>query len=97
MRVFYQIDITYYKIDQLLTSIEINAERGRVKEVQKQKNKLLTMTNDLFAPQLSELKRVLDERGKEYVAEKYPETVKYIDRIDELERLKEEWKNIAMS
>lgn len=55
------------------------------------------MTNDLFAPQLSELKRVLDERGKEYVAKKYPETVKYIDRIDELERLKEEWKNIAMS
>lgn len=97
MKVFYHIDLTYYKIDQLLTTIEINEERGRVKEVQKQKNKLLTMINDLFVPQLNELKRVIDDRGKEYVAEKYPETIKYIDRIDELERNIEEWKNIAMS
>ena len=91
---YYMVDNTYKQVNELLTTIDINRKRGCVKQVQKTVNMLHTILNKKLIPQLQELKKVMDEKGVDYVIKKHPqlETIAY--RMDEVEMEIDEWKQM---
>ncbi len=88
---YYTIDVTYEKCKTLQDAIIINENRGCEKQVQKNKNMLKTIAQKQLLPELEELKRLLDEKGRDWILEKHPELFYILNNYSTIIKEASEW------
>lgn len=92
---YYMADIAYEQIKDLCESIEINRKKGCKKQVQKNIQMVQTILRNKLVPQIHELKRIIAEKGLNYVMEKHPQITNIIVNLDSIEREIDEWEQMS--
>lgn len=89
---YYMADISYAQVKDLVEAININREKGCIKQVQKNVNMVHSIVRNKLEPQVAELKRVINEKGLNYVLEKHPQLIDIIANLDDVQKEISEWK-----
>ena len=76
----------------MVEAININREKGCIKQVQKNVNMVHSIVRNKLEPQVAELKRVINEKGLNYVLEKHPQLIDIIANLDDVQKEISEWK-----
>lgn len=76
---YYNLDLTYKLINELLQIIQYNKTNGFNREAQREVNKLESILRRRFIPEFKELKRMMVDYGEEYIVEHHPEVLYYIN------------------
>lgn len=79
---FFMIDINYQKYTTLLKTIKYNQEKGFNKAVEKEKSKLKFIVEKFLIPEIEELKKEVQLKGKTSVKEKHPQVSFFIDNYE---------------
>lgn len=83
---YYMADVTYRQCKELQETININKERGHMRQVEKETNMLYTITKKRLIPELEDLKAVIKRDGFESVYEIHPEVQPIVENIDTIEK-----------
>lgn len=83
---YYMADVTYRQCKELQETININKERGHMRQVEKETNMLYTITKKRLIPELEDLKAVIKRDGFESVYEIHPEVQPIVENIDIIEK-----------
>lgn len=91
---YYMADISYSQIKDLCEAIEVNRARGCMKQVQKNSLMLHSMLQNKLIPQINELKHVIEEKGLDYILNKYPQITSIVVNLDNVEKDIDTWKKM---
>lgn len=83
---YYMADVTYRQCKELQETININKERGHMRQVEKETNMLYTITKKRLIPELEDLKAVIKRDGFESVYEIHPEVQPIVENMDTIEK-----------
>lgn len=83
---YYMADVTYRQCKELQETININKERGHMRQVEKETNMLYTITKKRLIPELEDLKAVIKRDGFESVYEIHPEVQPIVENMDNIEK-----------
>lgn len=88
---YYMADISYRQCCELQESIGINQQRGHKKQVQKERHMLYSIVSKRLAPELEDLRKVVERDGVESVIMMHPELTDIISNLKDIEKEAAEW------
>lgn len=91
---YYMADISYRQANELVKSIELNTNKGLLKQVQKEKNMLSTIIKNRLKPEIDELKVMVEAKGIDAIYKEHPEVQPIIENLDTIEREITEWTSL---
>lgn len=83
---YYMADVTYRQCKELKETININKERGHMRQVEKETNMLYNIAKTRLLPELEDLKSVIERDGFESVYEMHPEVQPIVENMDTIEK-----------
>lgn len=92
---YYMADISYRQIKELSEAIELNRQKGCIKQVQKNTNMMQTILNNKLIPQIRELKRTISEKGLDFVLKNHPHIEMVVYKLNDIEKEIEAWKQLS--
>ena len=84
-------DYTYQQATDLSQSIEINAKNGFLRQTEKERNMLQTLSKQKLIPELDSLKKYIDRDGADAVLTQYPNLSYVIENLDTIYKEATEW------
>lgn len=79
---FYMADYTYQQATDLNQSIGVNTKHGFLRQAEKDRNMLRTLSKQKLIPELDSLKKYIDRDGAEDVLSQYPNLSYVIENLD---------------
>ena len=71
--------------------MEHNKTQGFIRQSQKEKNKLVYVTENSLKPELEQLKDKINDKGSDWIKNKYPALIPIIDNLDTITKEVESW------
>lgn len=84
-------DISYTRCKTLYKTMEHNKTQGFIRQSQKEKNKLVYVTENSLKPELEQLKDKMKDKGSDWIKNKYPALIPIIDNLDTITKEVESW------
>ena len=81
---FYMADVSYERYLTLKNTYTYNKNNGFLRQSEKEKFKLINTVQDILIPELDEVKKEVDKKGKVAVEEKYPKLRYIIENFDSI-------------
>lgn len=94
---FYMAELSYRQGKELITTINLNMERGHKKQAQKEINMLATIVNQKLIPELDDLKKEIDKKGIETILYQYPDLSDIIENFKTIYGEVLQWKTLKIS
>lgn len=79
---FYMADYTYQQATDLNQSIDVNTKHGFLRQAEKDRNMLRTLSRQKLIPELDSLKKYIDRDGVDAVLSQYPNLSYVIENLD---------------
>lgn len=89
---YYMLDITYVDFKTLQEAYVSNKKSGHTKAAQKELAKLKDLIERRLIPELDELDKECDRKGRSVIISKHPTLIDIVERRDEIRKEAEEWK-----
>ncbi|HEY5587753.1 MAG TPA: hypothetical protein VIK86_02220, partial [Candidatus Paceibacterota bacterium] len=89
---YYMANISYRQTKELVETININKDRGLMRQAQKEINMLNTLIDKKLLPELGELKNVVNKKGTEFIFMEYPDLQDIVQNLDSIYQEVEAWK-----
>ena len=87
----FMADISYTRCKTLYKTMEHNKTQGFIRQSQKEKNKLVYVTENSLKPELEQLKDKINDKGSDWIKNKYPALIPIIDNLDTITKEVESW------
>ena len=88
-------DVSYRQAKELVETININKNRGLMRQVQKESHMLQTIINQKLMPELTELRNVIEKEGAITIMKKYPDLQNIIEHNSDIYKEIEQWKELT--
>ena len=88
---FYMADYTYQQANDLNQSIDLNTKHGFLRQAEKDRNMLRTLSKQKLIPELDSLKKYIARDGAEAVLSQYPNLLYIIHNLDTIYREAIRW------
>ena len=88
---FYMADYTYQQAKNLNQSIEFNTKNGFLRQAEKDRNMLQTLSKQKLLPELDSLKKYIDRDGVDAILSQYPSLSHIIEALDTIYKEATEW------
>lgn len=88
---YYMADLSYLDFQTLQQTITALNDAGNTVAASKEKNKLVDLCKRRLIPELDELDKEIERKGKEAICSKYPSLVDIIARREEIREEVKEW------
>jgi integrase len=93
---YYMANISYRQTIELIETININKERGQLRQAQKELNMLTTIINTKLIPELDELKNMVYKKGTNAILMEYPDLQAIIENFDTVYQEVAQWKSMKI-
>lgn len=93
---YYMINVSYRQAKELVENIELNKKRNHLRQAQKEANMLKTIISNKLIPEMTELKNMINTKGKDYVLSKHHDLEDIIKNYDKILEEIQQWKRIKI-
>ena len=93
---YFDCNIHYNKLNEWKEIVFYNIREGHIVYAEKELFKLQKMLSNKLMPEIEELKRILELKGKDYVTNKHPNLLTIINNLENIEKEARQWETTTI-